>query len=246
MPKNVRGSLPSTTDTNRFTFLTIVCKAVSLEPTGFIPGSSISDSHANLKSSPKHRDGDSGSKVCKHNPQHLISLHPPSPHTFFKMFYSWTCGNLSVCWGAFSRRVNRSSSSLSLCSKMGVHILCLFLSATGPLEGQKHTPGTAPQTRRGAAGREQRALQPCEKLVLEKGVNPKAVPVQGLKKHQESKTEAKIMRLQWSSHACLRLHAYVGFHIYIYVFPGETWTLFIKITGFLLSLTSILSTAGSA
>lgn len=29
---------------------------------------------------------------------------------------------------------------------MGVHILWLFLSAAGPLEEQKHTPGTAQQT----------------------------------------------------------------------------------------------------
>lgn len=44
VPENGRGSPPSTADTKRFTFLAIACEAVSLEPTGFIPGSSISDS----------------------------------------------------------------------------------------------------------------------------------------------------------------------------------------------------------
>lgn len=82
---------------------------------------------------------------------------------------------------------------------MGVHILCLFLSTPGPLEEQSTPQGQAQQTApRGSRG-EQRALQPCEKLVLEKGVDPKAVPVRGLKKRQESRTKAKITRLQWSS-----------------------------------------------
>lgn len=46
----------------------------------------------------------------------------------------------------------------------------------------KHTPGTAQQTAPRGSRAEQRALQPCEKPVLEKGVHPKAVPVRGLKK----------------------------------------------------------------
>ena len=66
VPGNGRGSLPSTIGTKVFTFLAMVCEAALLEPTGFIPGSPISDSHANLKNAPKQQGGDSGSKVCKH------------------------------------------------------------------------------------------------------------------------------------------------------------------------------------
>lgn len=51
---NGRGSLPSAIGTDVFTFLAVVCEAASLEPTGFIPGSPTSDSHANLKNSRKH------------------------------------------------------------------------------------------------------------------------------------------------------------------------------------------------
>jgi len=65
VPGNGHGSLPGTISTNVFTFRATVCEVASLDPTGFIPGSPRSDSHAILKNSPKHRDGDSGSKVCK-------------------------------------------------------------------------------------------------------------------------------------------------------------------------------------
>lgn len=112
---------------------------------------------------------------------HKLTL--PSPSPLFLMFYSWTHGNLSVCWGAFSKRVNRSSS-LSLCVQTWEFTSSASPSPPlAPWKSRSTPQGQHNKRRWGAGVREQRALQPCEKLVLEKGVNPEAVPVQGLKKN---------------------------------------------------------------
>lgn len=203
----------------------------------FIPGSHISNSHTDLKNAPTCREGNNNSKVCRHShcgvqwgetrlDLYSLSLTPSW------IFYSLTQGDLPACWGILRTEMN---GSLSLCSNMGVHILCLFLSAAGPLEEQKHTPGTAQQTGRGVRTKSPAALW---NVGLEKGVCSKAVPVRGLKKHQESRTKAKITSLQWSSRAYLKLHAWVGSHIYIS--RREMWALLIKTMGFLQSLTSTL------
>lgn len=75
VPGNGHGSLPNAVGTNVFTFLAMVCEAASLEPTGFIPGSPISDSHVNLRNSPKHQDGDNTSKVSRSAITGTVLLH---------------------------------------------------------------------------------------------------------------------------------------------------------------------------
>lgn len=102
---------------------------------------------------------------------------------------------------------------------MGVHILCLFLSAAGPLEEQKHTPGTAQQTTSRGGGA--RTKSPSALWKACPGKEGQSQGSTGLKKHQESRTKAKITKLQWSSRACCRLHALCGFP-YIYFQKGNT------------------------
>lgn len=161
---------------NVFTFLPVVCEA-SLEQTGFIPGSPISDSHMNLKNSPKHQEGNRPATSA--NTAHILlsgeklRATSPSPAPFL-VFYSWTHGNRSVCWGAFSRRVNRFSF-LFVFKHGSSHPLPLPLCRRPPGRAEAHPRDRTTNNAEGRRGREQRALQPYEKLVLEKRVNPKAV-----------------------------------------------------------------------
>lgn len=124
------------------------------------------------------------------------------------------------------------STSLFVLKHGSSHPLPLPLRHWPPTRAEAHPRDRTTNKGEGQQG-ENKALRPCEKLILEKGVDSKAVPVRELKKHQESRTKAKITRLQWSSRACLRLHAYVGFHIYIS--RREIGALFIKIMGLLRS-----------